>query len=74
MNEFVTQHMNNPALWAAVAAIVVFAALFSIEKLSEQPFFGGKKRRAPLEEHYLHGEITTSEYEKLKAPGERLGG
>ncbi len=67
MNELIAQHLNDPAPWAAVAAILVFAALFSIEKLSEQPFFGGRKRRAPLEEHYLRGEITTTEYEKLKS-------
>lgn len=70
MNGFIAQHLNNPmndpALFAVVVAVLVFAALFSIEKLSEQPFFGGRKRRAPLEEHYLHGEITTTEFEKLK--------
>lgn len=67
MSGFFTQHMNNPVMWAATAAVLLFVAIFIIERLSEQPFFGGRKRRPPLEEHYLHGEISTAEYEKLKS-------
>ena len=72
MYEFIAQHLNHPvnhpALWAAVVAVLAFIAILSIEKLAKQPFFGGRKHRNSLEEHYLHGEISTPEFEDRKCP------
>ena len=67
MNRFIAEHLNDTALWAAAIVILVFLVVISIRKLADQPFFGGRKRKDPLEEHYLHGDMTTEEYEDTKS-------
>lgn len=66
MGTFMAEYWNDPKLWAAVIVVLVILVLLSFKKLAEQPFFGGHKNRDPLDEHYLHGEMTTEEYENRK--------
>lgn len=63
---FIVQHLNDPAVWVWVMAFLVFVVGVIIQKVADQPYFGGKRHRASLEEHYIHGDMTTEEYEDRK--------
>ena len=64
---FIAGHLNDPAALVGVMAFLAAMAGLTIKKVAEQPFFGGRKRRGKLEEHYIHGEITTAEYEDRRS-------
>ena len=55
--------LKRPTWVMACVAVVVGV---TIKKVAEQPYFGGRKDRKSLEEHYIHGEMTTEEYEDRK--------
>jgi uncharacterized membrane protein len=67
MSTFFMEHLNNTAIWVAAIVVLAVLAIVSIKKLAEQPFFGGRKHMGPLEEHYVHGDMTTEEYEDQKS-------
>jgi uncharacterized membrane protein len=67
MGTLITEYWNNTVAWAAVITVLLIVVLLIFKKLAEQPFFGGPKQQDPLDEHYLHGEMTTEEYEDLKS-------
>ena len=59
---------HDTALWVAIAIALVLVALVCIKWLATQPFFGGGTRpKDSLTEHYIHGDITTEEYEDRKS-------
>jgi len=63
---FIVQHLNDPAVWVGVMGFLAFVVGMTIKKVADQPYFGGRKHREPLEDHYIHGEMTTEEYEDRK--------
>jgi uncharacterized membrane protein len=63
---FIAEHLNDPTVWFLVTVLLVFVVGLTIVKVAQQPYFGGRKQRGPLEEHYIHGEMTTQEYEDRK--------
>jgi uncharacterized membrane protein len=66
MNSFIAEHLNDPAIWVLVMAFLVVVVGVTIKQVAEQPYFGGRKHRKSLEEHYIHGEMTTGEYADRK--------
>ena len=63
---FIAEHLNEPVVWFVVTAFLAFVVGLMIVKVAQQPYFGGRKNRESLEEHYMHGEMTTEEYEDRK--------
>ena len=63
---FIAEHLNEPTVWFLVTAFLAFVVGLTIVKVARQPYFGGRKHRGALEEHYIHGEMTTQEYEDRK--------
>ena len=59
---FVVDHLNDSIVWVWVLVFAAVVVGVIIKKVAEQPYFGGGKRRESLEEHYIHGEMTTEEY------------
>jgi len=64
---FIGEHFNGPADWVLVLIFMVAVIGMIINKVAAQPYFGGGERRESLEERYLHGELTTEEYEDRKS-------
>jgi uncharacterized membrane protein len=63
---FVAEYLNGSAVWVLVLAFVAVVVGLAIKRVAEQPYFGGRKHMESLEEHYIHGEMTTEEYEDRK--------
>jgi len=63
---FIVEHLNDSAVWVLVMSFVAVLVGVTIKKVAEQPYFGGRKHTESLEEHYIHGEMTTEEYEDRK--------
>ena len=66
MDNFVVEHLNDSAVWVLMLAFVAVVVGFTIKRVAEEPYFGGRKHIESLEEHYIHGEMTTEEYEYRK--------
>ena len=64
---FIGEHFNDPVVWVLVLAFMVATIGVIINTVADQPYFGGGKHRESLEEHYIHGEMTTEEYEDRKS-------
>lgn len=58
---------DSPAVWILALVFLVVVVVVSIKLVANQPLFGGRKHRGALEEHYLHGEMTTEQYEDRKS-------
>lgn len=63
---FVVEYLNDSAVWVLVLTFVAVVVGVTIKRVAEQPYFGGRKHMESLEEHYIHGEMTTEEYEDRK--------
>ena len=58
---------DNPAVWIVALILLVVVVAQSIKLVANEPLFGGRKLRSSLEEHYIHGEMTTEQYEDCKS-------
>ena len=64
---FIAEHFNDPAVWVLVLVFMAAVIGVIINEVAAQPYFGGGKHRESLEERYIHGEMTTEEYEDRKS-------
>ena len=67
MIEFMIEHMQETEIWVSLIAFAAVLAGASIKMVAGQSLFGGRTPRPSLEEHYLHGEMSTQEYEDRKS-------
>jgi uncharacterized membrane protein len=67
---FIVEHLNDSVVGVCVLVFAAIVVGVILKKVADQPYFayfGGGKRRESLEEHYIHGEMTTEEYEDRKS-------